>query len=68
MADSAASASGWASATHPARYGAVRRLDNALLAVFGDRYTGLHGNAARVPQLGVRLDRLRSAGPQSTGP
>jgi len=46
----------------------VRRLDNALLAVFGDRYTGLHGNAARVPQLGVRLDRLRSAGPQSTGP
>lgn len=42
--------------------GAVRRLDDALLAVFGDRYTGLHGNAERVPQLRARLDRLRGQG------
>ncbi|HEX3003522.1 MAG TPA: DUF429 domain-containing protein [Angustibacter sp.] len=39
--------------------GAVRRLDDALLAVFGTRYVGLHGNAHRVPLLRARLDRLR---------
>ena len=31
--------------------GAVRRLDDALLAVFGDRYLSLHGNAHRVALL-----------------
>ncbi len=39
--------------------GAVRRLDDALLAVFGDRYTELHGNVERVQQLRARLDKLR---------
>lgn len=38
--------------------GAVRRLDDALLAVFGDRYLGLHGNAHREALLRTRLDRL----------
>ena len=38
--------------------GAVRRLDDALLAVFGDRYLGLHGNAHRVGLLRDRLKRL----------
>jgi len=40
--------------------GAVRRLDDALLAVFGDRYLELPGNAQRVPLLRTRLDKLRS--------
>ncbi|WP_182525063.1 DUF429 domain-containing protein [Nocardioides dongkuii] len=39
--------------------GAVRRLDDALLAVFGERYVGLHGNAHRAPLLRQRLERLR---------
>ncbi|WP_240645716.1 DUF429 domain-containing protein [Georgenia sp. SYP-B2076] len=39
--------------------GAVRRLDDALLEVFGDRYLGLHGNAKRVDALRARLDKLR---------
>jgi len=39
--------------------GAVRRLDDALLAVFGEQYVGLHGNAHRAPLLRQRLDRLR---------
>ncbi len=38
--------------------GAVRRLDDALLAAFGDRYAGLHGNEHRIPALRARLDRL----------
>jgi predicted RNase H-like nuclease/ppGpp synthetase/RelA/SpoT-type nucleotidyltranferase len=38
--------------------GAVRRLDDALLAVFGEQYVGLHGNAHRVPLLRTRLERL----------
>jgi len=38
--------------------GAVRRLDDALLAVFGERYVGLTGNAHRVPLLTNRLDKL----------
>ena len=38
--------------------GAVRRLDDALLAAFGERYLGLHGNAHRVPLLTARLERL----------
>jgi hypothetical protein len=39
--------------------GAVRRLDDALLAAFGDQYIGLHGNAHRVPALRARLEKLR---------
>ena len=38
--------------------GAVRRLDDALLALFGDRYVRLHGNAHRVDRLQNRLKRL----------
>jgi ppGpp synthetase/RelA/SpoT-type nucleotidyltranferase len=38
--------------------GAVRRLDDALLAIFGKRYLGLHGNAHREALLRTRLDRL----------
>ena len=40
--------------------GAVRRLDDALLAVFGTRYLGLHGNAHREELLRARLDKLRA--------
>jgi ppGpp synthetase/RelA/SpoT-type nucleotidyltranferase len=39
--------------------GAVRRLDDALLAVFGNRYLDLHGNAHRRELLAARLDKLR---------
>ncbi|MTB71113.1 GTP pyrophosphokinase [Arsenicicoccus sp. MKL-02] len=39
--------------------GAVRRLDDALLWAFGERYVGLHGNAHRRPLLETRLARLR---------
>ncbi|MGH3510318.1 MAG: DUF429 domain-containing protein [Nocardioidaceae bacterium] len=38
--------------------GAVRRLDDALLAIFGTRYLTLHGNAHRAALLRARLDRL----------
>ena len=38
--------------------GAVRRLDDALLAVFGARYISLNGNAHRVLLLENRLARL----------
>jgi putative GTP pyrophosphokinase len=38
--------------------GAVRRLDDALLAVFGERYIGLTGNADRIPLLTSRLEKL----------
>lgn len=38
--------------------GAVRRLDDALLAVFGERYVGLTGNAHRMPLLTSRLEKL----------
>ncbi len=40
--------------------GAVRRVDDALLSVFGERYVGLHGNGHRRPLLEQRLERLRS--------
>ncbi len=40
--------------------GAVRRLDDALLAIFGTRYVDLHGNAHRVALLRTRLERLRT--------
>lgn len=45
--------------------GAVRRLDDALLARFPDRYVALTGNAHRVAQLKARLEKL--AGPTSGG-
>lgn len=38
--------------------GAVRRLDDALLAVFGKRYVGLTGNADRTALLTNRLEKL----------
>ena len=41
---------------HPAR--AVRRLDDALLAVFGERYIGLEGNSHRRARLAARLQRI----------
>ena len=41
---------------HPA--GAVRRLDDSLLRVYGDRFVGLHGNAHRRDGLAARLARL----------
>ncbi len=47
--------------------GAVRRLDDALLAVFGSRYLGLHGNAHREELLRTRLDKLRAAPEQDPG-
>jgi ppGpp synthetase/RelA/SpoT-type nucleotidyltranferase len=37
---------------------AVRRLDDALLSVFGERYLQLHGNAHRVELLRTRLAKL----------
>jgi putative GTP pyrophosphokinase len=40
--------------------GAVRRLDDALLAVFGNRYLELHGNAHRRELLATRLEKLRA--------
>ena len=41
--------------------GAVRRLDDALLATYGERYVALHGNAHRVAALRTRLDKLGGA-------
>lgn len=41
--------------------GAVRRLDDALLARYGERYVGLTGNAHRVAQLQARLEKLTAA-------
>ncbi len=38
--------------------GAVRRLDDALLAIFGEQYVALHGNAHRVALLRARLEKL----------
>jgi ppGpp synthetase/RelA/SpoT-type nucleotidyltranferase len=40
--------------------GAVRRLDDALLAVFGQQYVDLVGNAHRVEMLTTRLEKLRA--------
>lgn len=39
--------------------GAVRRLDDALLAIFEDRYITLDGNAHRIPLLQNRFEKLR---------
>ncbi|MGZ8803488.1 MAG: bifunctional ribonuclease/(p)ppGpp synthase [Mycobacterium sp.] len=41
--------------------GAVRRLDDALLALFGQRYLELDGNAHRIALLDNRLQRLQEA-------
>ncbi|MGZ5415884.1 MAG: DUF429 domain-containing protein [Nocardioides sp.] len=41
--------------------GAVRRLDDSLLAIFGAGYVELHGNAHRVGLLQTRLEKLRGA-------
>lgn len=41
---------------------AVRRLDDALLAHFGERYAALPGNAARRELLAARLARIGTAG------
>ena len=38
--------------------GAVRRLDDALLAIFGEQYVTLAGNSHRVPLLRARLEKL----------
>ena len=38
--------------------GAVRRLDDALLATYGERYVALHGNSHRVEALRARLEKL----------
>jgi putative GTP pyrophosphokinase len=43
--------------------GAVRRLDDALLAVFGERYVSLTGNAHRVTLLTSRLEKLSGLPP-----
>ncbi|MCV7069078.1 DUF429 domain-containing protein [Mycolicibacterium farcinogenes] len=40
--------------------GAVRRLDDALLAVFAERYIELDGNAHRIALLQNRIGKLRS--------
>jgi putative GTP pyrophosphokinase len=42
--------------------GAVRRLDDALLAIFGQQYVDLTGNAHRVPLLRARLAKLTAPG------
>ncbi|GAS92287.1 bifunctional ribonuclease/(p)ppGpp synthase [Mycolicibacterium brisbanense] len=39
--------------------GAVRRLDDVLLAVYGERYIGLEGNAHRTELLQNRIEKLR---------
>jgi predicted RNase H-like nuclease/ppGpp synthetase/RelA/SpoT-type nucleotidyltranferase len=38
--------------------GAVRRLDDALLASYGESYVSLHGNAHRADALRARLEKL----------
>ena len=43
--------------------GAVRRLDDALLATYGERYVHLHGNEHRVAALRTRLDKLSDPRP-----
>ncbi len=41
--------------------GAVRRLDDALLAIFGEQYVSLAGNSHRVPLLRARLEKLTTS-------
>jgi hypothetical protein len=38
---------------------AVRRLDDALLSVYGEKYLALHGNAHRDELLRTRLEKMR---------
>ena len=38
--------------------GAVRRLDDALLAIFGQQYVDLSGNSPPRPALRARLEKL----------
>ena len=40
--------------------GAVRRLDDTLLAAYGETYVELPGNAHRVALLRTRLERMRA--------
>ena len=40
----------------------MRRLDDALLWVYGDTYVELRGNADRAPALRVRLAKMGGAG------
>jgi putative GTP pyrophosphokinase len=42
--------------------GAVRRLDDALLAIFGRQYVELTGSAHHVPLLTARLEKLSTPG------
>jgi putative GTP pyrophosphokinase len=46
---------------HPT--GAVRRLDDALLSVFGRRYLDLEGNSHRTARLETRLEKLWASAP-----
>ena len=46
--------------------GAVRRLDDALLHRFGERYVDLHANAHRRELLTQRLARMRAEDPSGT--
>jgi ppGpp synthetase/RelA/SpoT-type nucleotidyltranferase len=49
--------------------GAVRRLDDALLATYGARYVALHGNAHRAAALQTRLEKLSGGDtPPGSGP
>jgi ppGpp synthetase/RelA/SpoT-type nucleotidyltranferase len=49
--------------------GAVRRLDDALLATYGARYVALHGNAHRAAALQTRLEKLSGDdAPAAAGP
>jgi hypothetical protein len=43
--------------------GAVRRLDDALLAAYGSSYVDLRGNAHRRAGLEARLERLSAEAP-----
>jgi ppGpp synthetase/RelA/SpoT-type nucleotidyltranferase len=43
--------------------GAVRRLDDALLATYGEEYVSLHGNSHRVAALRARLEKLNETAP-----
>ena len=44
--------------------GAVRRLDDVLLAVYGQRYIDLPGNAHRIKLLDNRISRLAGITPE----
>lgn len=48
--------------------GAVRRLDDALLATFGETYVRLHGNAHRIDSLHDRLAKLTGSTGASVHP